>query len=69
MNLSKIAAYLLIVSGVGGLIAYLLAMLTGSDPLFFLMVFNILLLIGSIGLIGVGIGMFQGSEGLTEEEA
>ena len=69
MNLSKIAAYLLIVSGVGGLIAYLLAMLTGGDPLFFLTVFNILLLIGSIGLIGVGIGMFRGSEGLTEEEA
>ena len=67
MNLSKIAAYLLIVSGVGGFFAYLVAMLTGGDPLFYLTVFNILLLVGSVGLIGVGIGMFRGSEGLTEE--
>ena len=69
MNLSKIAAYLLIVSGVGGLITYLLAMLTASDPMFFLMVFNILILIGSIGLIGIGIGMSRGSEGFAEEQS
>ena len=69
MNLSKISAYLLIVSGVGGLITYLLAMLISSDPLSFLMIFNILILIGSIGLIGVGIAMSRGSEGFAEEQS
>lgn len=69
MNASKIAAYLLLVCGVGGLITYLVAMLTGGEPLTFLTIFNVLLFIGAIGLIGVGVGMYRGGEGLTEDHA
>ena len=69
MSASKIAAYLLLVCGVGGLITYLVAMVFGGEPLTFLTIFNILLFVGAIGLIGVGVGMYRGSEGLAEEES
>jgi len=41
----------------------------GNDPLVYLTVFNVLLFIGSICLFAIGLGMYRGSEGLTEEEA
>lgn len=70
MNAFKIAANVLLVSGAAGLVTYLAAMFVpGDDPLVYLMVFNILLFIGSIGLFVIGLGMYRGSEGLTEEEA
>ena len=70
MNAFKIAANALVVSGALGLITYLAAMLVpGDDPLVYLMIFNILLLIGSICLFAIGLGMYRGSEGLSEEAA
>ncbi|MXZ03095.1 MAG: hypothetical protein F4Y88_05305 [Chloroflexi bacterium] len=70
MNAFKIAANVLVVSGAAGLITYLVAMFApGDDPLVYLMIFNILLFIGSICLLVIGLGMYRGSEGLTEEEA
>lgn len=68
MNAFKIAAYLLILSGALGLITYLIAMFApGDEPIIYLTIFNVLLYIGSIGLFVVGIGMYQGREGLSEE--
>lgn len=70
MNAFKIAANLLLVSGAVGLITYLAAMFVpGDEPIVYLTIFNILLFIGSICLFVIGIGMYQGSEGLTEEAA
>ena len=70
MNAVKIAAYVLLVSGAVGLITYLVAMFApGDEPIVFLMAFNALLFIGSICLFIIGIGMYRGSEGLTEEGA
>lgn len=70
MNAFKVAAYLLILSGALGLITYLVAMFTpGDEPVVYLTIFNTLLLIGSIGLFVIGIGMYQGREGLSEEGA
>ena len=54
----------------GRLITYLAAMFVpGDEPIVYLTIFNILLFIGSICLFVIGIGMYQGSEGLTEEAA
>lgn len=70
MNAYKIAAYVLLVSGALGLLTYLIAMFVpGDEPVVYLLIFNILLFIGSICLFAIGLGMYQGSEGLTEEEA
>ena len=70
MNAFKIAAYVLLLSGAAGLIAYFAAMFApGDEPVVYLTVFNILLLIGSICLFVIGFGMYQGNEGLTEESA
>ncbi len=70
MNGFKIATNLLLVSGAAGLITYLAAMFVpGNDPLVYLMIFNILLFIGSICLLVIGLGMYRGSEGLSEEGA
>ena len=70
MNAFKIAANALLVSGAAGLLTYLAAMMVpGDDPAVYLMVFNILLFIGSIFLFVIGLGMYQGSEGLSEEPA
>ena len=67
-NAFKIAAYLIILCGALGLIAYFVTMLApGDEPAIYLAVFNLILLIGSIGLFVIGIGMYQGREGLTEE--
>lgn len=68
MNAIKIAAYVLVVSGAGGLITYLVAMIApGDEAIIYLLVFNMLLFIGSICLFLIGIGMYRGSEGLAEE--
>ena len=71
MNAFKIAANAS--SGVGRgrvAITYLAAMFVpGDDPLVYLMIFNILLFIGSICLFVIGLGMYRGSEGLSEEGA
>ena len=70
MNAFKIAANALLVSGALGLITYLVAMFApGDDPLVYLMIFNVLLLLGSIFLFVIGLGMYQGSDGLSEEGA
>ena len=39
----------------------------GDEPVVYLLIFNILLFIGSICLFAIGLGMYQGTEGLTEE--
>ena len=60
MNAFKIAANALLVSGALGLITYLVAMFApGDDPLVYLMIFNVLLLLGSIFLFVIGLGMYQ----------
>lgn len=69
MNAFKIGAYALIVCGVGGLIVYLLAMISTGDPATYLAAFNILLFIGAIGLVLTGLGMFKGAEGLAEDQS
>ncbi|MYF79772.1 MAG: hypothetical protein F4180_08010 [Chloroflexi bacterium] len=70
MNAFKIGANVLLVSGAAGLITYLAAMFVpGDEPVVYLMIFNILLFIGSICLFIVGLGMYRGSEGLSEEAA
>lgn len=70
MNAYKVAAYVLLVSGVAGLLTYLTAMFVpGDEPVVYLLIFNILLFIGSICLFAIGLGMYQGTEGLTEEGA
>lgn len=68
MNVFKVAAYGLILSGAAGLINFLVAMYaSGSDPLTFLMVNNILLYIAAACLFAVGVGMYQSRSGLTEQ--
>ena len=70
MNAFKIAAYLLILCGALGLITYFATMLApGDEPAVYLAVFNLVLSIGSIGLFIIGIGMYRGVEGLTEESS
>lgn len=70
MNAFKIAAYVLLVSGAVGLLTYLVAMFApGEEPVVYLLIFNILLFIGSICLFVIGLGMYQGTEGLSEESA
>lgn len=69
MNAYKISAYVLLVSGVAGLLTYLIAMFApGDEPLVYLTIFNILLFIGSICLFIAGLGMYRGSGGMAEEE-
>ncbi len=68
MNAFKIAAHVLLVSGAVGLVTYIVAMFApGDEPAIYLLVFNLLLFIGSICLFTIGVGMYQGREGLAEE--
>lgn len=69
-NAFKIAAYVLVLSGAAGLVTYLAAMLVPTDePIFYAYILNTFLFIGSICLFGIGMGMYRGSAGLTEEGA
>ena len=70
MNAFKIAANVLLVSGAAGLVTYLAVMFVpGDEPIVYLTIFNILLFIGSICLFVIGVGMYRGNEGLSEEAA
>ena len=67
-NLPKLASYGLVIVGIVGFIIYFLAMLApGSDPNFYLTVYNILLFFGAICFAVLGYGMIKGQDGLTEE--
>ena len=67
-NISKISAYGVVLVGIAGSIAYLAAMFVpGDDPEIYLTVFNVILFFGAICFFGLGYGMFNGDDGLTED--
>ena len=68
MNLYKLAAYGLVVSGAAALVNFLVAMYTsGPDPWTFLIISNVLLNIAALCLFVIGIGMYRSRRGLAEQ--
>ena len=68
MNLFKIASYILVVSGLVGLVNFLFALNAPEAGIRSLMVVNILVLyIQGLCLIAIGYGMYKGREGFTTE--
>ena len=70
MNVFKIASYGLVLFGAAGLINFLIALFAGADaPNTYFALNSVFLSLSAICLLAVGVGMYQGRSGLTEEGA